>query len=724
MTIARVALPVASPRLFEYWVPAGLDASPGALVRVPLARRRVAGVVVELIDETSLPREKLLPIDELLDVPRLPDDVRELVQFVAAYYQAPQGLAFALALPPLRVGGGRTREAPRTLALTPEGVAKLGAALARAPAARALFERMQAAGGALAPDQLATLPPHLRRTLAGWRREGLVATPAAIRGAPAILPRNDAQRAAVEAIVAGQGRFAPFLLQGVTGSGKTEVYLAAAAASVAAGGQVLLLVPEINLTPQLVARVEAALPHARTVTLHSGLPDGERRANWEAAAHGAADVVLGTRLAVFAPMPRLALVVVDEEHDGSYKQHDGVRYHARDAAVWRARRVAVPVVLGSATPSLESWASARAGRYARLVLERRADPRALPPAIRLVPARDAGRDDGLAPALKTAIAERLARGEQSLVFVNRRGFAPSIKCSACGWEAGCPRCSARLTTHRAPRALLCHHCGHGEPVPAACPSCGNVDLVPLGHGTQRLEAGLASAFPNARIARVDRDTTKRRRAFAEVRERMAGNELDILVGTQMIAKGHDFPRLTLVGVLGADNALYSADFRATERCAALLMQVAGRAGRAELPGEVIVQTDFPTHPVYATLVRHDFDAFADELLGEREACGLPPFTHLALISAEAHRRADADDALRSLHDLALAECRAGRLAVDVFPPVVSPLARRAGFERSQMLLRAVRRGDLQRLLARVSGALDAPAQHARLAIDVDPSSLA
>jgi primosomal protein N' (replication factor Y) len=725
VTVARVALPVATPQCFDYWVPAGLEPQAGALVRVALGARRVVGVVVEVLDDSAVTRERLVPIDELVALPPLPEDVRELALFVASYYQAPPGLALALATPPTAAAPKRNRDIERPLALTDAGRGALPVALARAPAARGLFDRLAEPDAALDGAAVAALAPHLRRVLARWCRDGFVAPLDRPPDAPRPLPLNDAQSRAVDAIGAARGRFAPFLLQGVTGSGKTEVYLAAAAGVVAAGGQALLLVPEINLTPQLVARVAAAFPQARTVSLHSALPDGERRANWELAARGEADLVLGTRLAVFAALPRLSLIVVDEEHDGSYKQHDGVRYHARDAAVWRAHRLGIPVVLGSATPSLESYSHARAGRYTRLVLERRADPRAAPPSIRLVPAREAGRDDGLAPSLKSAIAARLARGEQSLVFVNRRGFAPSFKCSACGWEAGCPRCSARLVSHRAPAALICHHCGHRERVPRACPGCGNVDLLPLGHGTQRLEQALAAAFPGARIARVDRDTTRRRHAFAEMRARVAANELDILVGTQMLAKGHDFPRLTLVGVLGADNALYSADFRATERLAALLMQVAGRAGRAELPGEVIVQTDFPDHPLYRALERHDYDAFAVELLGEREACGLPPFSHLALVSAEAHRREDVDRALGDLHAQALAECRAGGLAVDVFAPVAAPLARRAGFERSQMLLRSAQRTELQRLLAALSARITAaPGRRVRLAVDVDPAALA
>ncbi len=639
MTIARVALPLATAQLFDYWVPSGFEPHVGAIVRVPLARRRVIGVVVELLEATPVAPEKLVPIEELLALPPLPDDVRELAQFVASYYQAPPGLAFALATPPAGTSSTRTRDPARPLALTDAGRVTLPTALARAPAARALLERLLPEGAVLEPEAIAALAPHLRRVLARWRRDGLVSARAPRRQVEGELRLNEAQAQAVASIDAARGRFAPFLLQGVTGSGKTEVYLAAAASVVAAGGQALLLVPEINLTPQLVARVAAALPNARTMILHSALPDGERRSNWEQAACGEADLVLGTRLAVFAALPRLSLIVVDEEHDGSYKQHDGVRYHARDAAVWRAHRLGIPVVLGSATPSLESYAHARAGRYARLVLERRADPRAAPPAIRFVPARDAGRDDGLAPALVAAIAARLERGEQSLVFVNRRGFAPSLKCSACGWEAGCPRCSARLTSHRAPMPRSS----------ATTAGIASVCRAPVPRAAMSTCCRSATARSGSSRASRPRSPARGSRAWTAtprgggMRSRTCARAWRATSSTSSSARrcwprGTTFPRLTLVGVLGADNALYSADFRATERLAALLMQVAGRAGRAELPGEVIVQTDFPDHPLYRALARHDYDAFALDLLGEREACGLPPFSHLALVSAEAHDR--------------------------------------------------------------------------------------
>ncbi len=653
MPIARVALPVATSTPFDYWLPEGLPVVPGSLVRVRLGPRRLTGVVLEIVADSAVDRERLQPIGDVVAGAPLPADVIELARFIATYYQESIGLACALAVPPL------TRA---------------------------------------------------RRAVAS-------------KGAPAIhAPRRELNRdqAAAATAISAASHYVPFLLCGITGSGKTEVYLAAADAVLARGGQVLILVPEINLTPQLVARVQAARPDVDVAVLHSGLAAGARRAAWLAAADGSASIVLGTRLAVFVPLPALGLVIVDEEHDASYKQQDNVRYHARDVAIWRAHRRNVPIVLGSATPSLETWLAAAERRYRRLDLVERANPRATLPKVRLVSQRGALASDGISPELRSALGVRLARAEQSLVFVNRRGFAPSLVCAACKWEAQCPRCSARLTTHRLPPALRCHHCGHAERVPHACPTCGNVDLVPLGFGTQRLERALAQAFPAARIARVDRDSTRTRGAFAAVRAEVEAHGLDILVGTQMLAKGHDFPRLTLVGVLGADNALYSADFRATERLAALLVQVAGRAGRAGAPGEVIVQTDFPDHPVYAALRHHDYATFADALLAERRTAQLPPVVHAALLGAEAHQRADVDAFLAHAH------AAATKLAgpdVEVFAPVPALLARRAGFERGQLVVQSAHRPTLQRFLAQWTGALAAwPGRRARWALDVDPTS--
>lgn len=723
MAIAQVALPVAVAQPFDYWVPAGLELGSGSVVRVPLGKRELVGVVTALLEAATVDLARLQPVVERLDLPPLPDDVMDLTRFVAAYYQQAIGVACALALPPMGAASARVRpRAQSALRLTEKGREHLAAPLRRAPAATRLFECLSRDARGLDADAIAELAPAARALLRRWLELGyLEPSHSTQQHAPRVL-LNAAQRAAAAAIIAAHGRFAPFLLQGVTGSGKSEVYFDIAAACVEAGGQVLMLVPEINLTPQLEARVAASLPGARTVTLHSGLAAAARRANWLAAARGEADLVLGTRLCVFTPMPRLALLIVDEEHDASYKQQEGVRYQARDLAVWRARRRSVPVALGSATPSLESYAAARAGRYRKLLLPQRADPRAALPIVKLVPARARDTREGVSSSLWQALRERLARKEQSLIFVNRRGYAPALKCTACAWQAECPRCSARLVVHRNPPGLRCHHCGHSEKMPTACWSCGNVDLAARGYGTQRLEQALADQLPGARVVRVDRDSTRRHGAFAAIRERMKAHDIDVLVGTQMLAKGHDFPRLTLVGVLGADNALRSADFRSTERLSALLVQVAGRAGRAELPGEVLVQTDFPAHPVYVSLCTHDYEAIAAALLVERQAAGLPPFARLALIAAEAHQRTRVNRFLEAAH--AAARTLARGTEVEVFMPVAALLARRAGYERGQLLLRAPNARALQRVLTSMRPRLEEVGRGVRWSLDVDPDSVA
>jgi len=660
MAIVRVALPVATHQLFDYWLPTGLDVAPGSVLLVKLGRRRLAGVAVELIGSSDVSPERLQPIDEVLAaIPRLPDDLRALAGFIAEYYQEPIGQCFAQMLPPL--GAGR--------------VSRQGAAAVSATApARSL---------------------------------------------------NADQQAALEDLLTEPPAFAPSLLQGVTGSGKTEVYLAAAAQAVSMQRQVLLLAPEINLTPQLIDRISAALPGVPTVVLHSRLAAGQRRAHWLAAASGEAQLVVGTRLAVFTPLPRLGLIVVDEEHDESFKQQDGVRYHARDVAIYRARLRDVPVVLGSATPSLESYFQAKRGRYRWLKLQRRATARTTLPTVRLVPNRVADSVEGIGPVLAGAIAERLGRHEQTLLFINRRGFAPSLLCVACGWKAACTRCASRMVVHRETNRLCCHHCGRVTPIPTGCPECGNMDLLPLGFGTQRLERAVAEIYPDARVVRVDRDSTRRKGAFASMRDAITAGEVDIMIGTQMLAKGHDFGRLTLVGVLGADNALYSAEYRATERLFALLEQVAGRAGRGAIAGEVIVQTDFPDHPLYAALSRHDYDRFAATLLAEREELKLPPFAHLALLRAEARlpRALSAFVEAASEGGRALAQRCGSRC--EVFPPTPATLHRRAGMERAQVLAQSVDRRALQEFLPAWRAELERMGERrVRWSLDVDPLGFA
>ena len=731
--LVRVALPVPLHREFDYLAPdAPSTASSviGHCVRVKFGGRRMVGIVVATPDIPAVDASSLVAIEGWADdLPDVPGDVLALARFAADYYQHPLGMALQHAVPPRgRQGSPRPDEPAEAVRLTEAGRAALAAPATIAKRALHQQEFLSLLGtGEPVPREVAASSAVHRALLKRWLSLGWV-EPVALardhqRESRLTLPAlNPEQRAAVDAIIGMPDTFQPWLLQGVTGSGKTEVYLSAAAAALARGRQVLMLVPEINLTPQLAARVRRALPASRIVELHSHLAGAQRLAAWRQAAAGDAQLVLGTRLSIFAPLPRLGLIIVDEEHDLSYKQQDGLRYSARDLAVYRARLAQVPIVLGSATPSLETLRQADSDRYVRLRLRERAVAGALPP-IRLVKQRDPATVDGISPELRTAIEARLARGEQSLLFINRRGFAPSLLCSECGWMAQCTRCSARLVVHLDERRLRCHHCGHEEAIVPSCPECGNQDLLPMGFGTQRLEAVLRGLFPAARVARIDADSTRRKGAWRGLLEDILARRLDILVGTQMMVKGHDFPHLTLVGVLGADDALYSADFRATERLFAQLIQVSGRAGRAELPGEVIIQTDFASHPLYQSLQRHDYDAHAGMLLAERRQLEWPPWSRLALLRAEAARR----DALE--HFLAGA-LRAAQSMIDadsgirISAPVPARLARKAGYERSQILVQAGQSGTLQGFLRpwREWLASHAP-RTVRWSIDVDPQEL-
>jgi len=536
-------------------------------------------------------------------------------------------------------------------------------------------------------------------------------------------PLNEEQRRAVDAVSAETG-FAPMMLHGVTGSGKTEVYLTAIERLLAAepGAQALLLVPEIGLTPQLQSRLHARFPAQSIVCLHSGLADAERSAAWLAAHEGRARIVLGTRLAVFASLPRLRLLVVDEEHDPSYKAGDGVRYSARDLAVKRAQMLGVPVLLGSATPALESWAQALQSRYRLLPLPRRATE-AAQPQVELIDLRQYKATNGLAEPLRVALADTVARGEQALVFINRRGYAPVVACNACGWLSACPKCAAFAAFHKTDGALHCHHCGWRSRVPRACPTCGNQNLDAVGQGTQRLEETLAAALPGARILRIDRDSTRRRGAADAALATVHAGETDVLVGTQMIAKGHDFQRVSLVGIVNADSQLASHDFRAPERLFATVLQVAGRAGRSGLPSRVLVQTRYPEHPLFAALRRFDYEGFARSQLAEREAAGMPPFVPQALLTAQAK---SLESALAFL-GRARALGRALREPATLYDPVPMPLARLAGVFRAQMLVEAPRRGQLQAFLrswlAQLRGGDAPPAPGVRWQIEVDPQEI-
>lgn len=728
MTILRVALDVPLAGLFDYLAADATAADVGARVVVRFGPRKTVGVVVEVGERSDIPANRLKPALQILrDSPPLPPEVMKLLRFCADYYHHPLGEAVFNALPLA------LRQVPRATArqiayrLTDAG-RRLGVddLPARAAVKRKLLAALRQAG-TLARAELAVLSPSAAKAVrefvaAGWAEECAAPPLPTLPPRGAIEPANGPaltieQEQAVTALLTQPEGFRPWLLLGVTGSGKTEVYLRAVAATLRRGRQALVLVPEINLTPQLESRFRARFPGARLASLHSGLAAGERLRNWLAAQSGQADIVLGTRLAVFTPMPRLGLIVVDEEHDASFKQQEGLRYSARDMAVIRAKQAAIQIVLGSATPSLESYYNAKAGRYGLLELTRRAVENAALPDIRCIDIRRQPLREGFSAPLIEALGDCLARREQSLVFINRRGYAPVLMCHQCGWGAACERCSARLVVHLRERRLRCHHCGHEERIAPACPQCGNADVLPMGHGTQRLEATLAETFPAARILRIDRDSTRRKHALADMLRQAHEEQVDILVGTQILAKGHDFKRLTLVGVVGTDGALYSPDFRASERLFAQLMQVSGRAGRAGCNGQVLIQTEFPDHPLFQALRRHDYRAFAEMLLAEREQAGFPPFCHQALLRAEAPKLERALGFLEQAARLA-----AGlEIPVAVFDPVAAQMARVAGKERAQLLVQADSRSALQAFLARWHALLlETKTRDVRWALDVDP----
>ena len=672
--ILKVALDTPLDVVFDYrWHPFdAADATPvaGQLVLVPFGRREVIGLVVAVTSATEVAPEKLKQVLALrAQLAPLSAHWLALCAFAADYYQRPLG---EVAIPGL----------PKNLR-----------ALTTVSLERAL-------------KKLAKLPPLHDPT-------------------PAAMPQlNPAQQQAADAI-AGASGFAPALLYGVTGSGKTEVYLQAAAqilAQEAEGdnpSQILILVPEINLTPQLEGNIRARFPGVMVATLHSGLAEGERLANWLAAHTGRARIILGTRLAILASVPHLRLIIVDEEHDPSYKQQEGLRYSARDLAVWRAHQLAIPIVLGSATPALETWQHGQTGRYRKLELRERAVRDAVLPKVRLI---DMERDkpaDGITSTLVAALRLRLERGEQSLLFLNRRGYAPVISCEACGWVSDCPRCTAFMVLHKQDRRLRCHHCSLEQRIPKSCPTCGNVDVQPMGRGTQRVEEGLQLIFPEARLLRIDADSTRLKGSAQAAFDSVHRGEVDILIGTQMVAKGHDFQNLTLVGVLNPDTALFSQDYRASERLFAQLMQVAGRAGRvAQKEGgsvsEVLVQTRYPQHPLYGALMAHDYDRFATGLLEERRQAALPPYIYQALLRAEARELALALEFLQSA-----ATCL-DRPGITINDPIPMSMTRVANVERAQLLVESASRPALQAFLKEWIAALRAMKARVKWSLEVDP----
>lgn len=735
--LLRVAVPCPLYQSFDYLPPANArehQLEPGMRVAIPFGRSTAIGVVLSRTLESAVPVERLRRALRALDTkPVVPASLLRLGLWVAEYYHHPVGEVVNLLLPPkLRRSEGTGQSLTPWWRLSDTGRGVDPQNLLRAPRQReALTLLQEAESGAMSEAQLSErgVSREALRALAErqWiaREQRSPPTPTHAQDSSTqegtYFALNTAQQNALDAVTTAANRFGTFLLDGVTGSGKTEVYLGAIAHTLAQGRQALVLAPEIGLTPQLVDRFRArfAVPMA---VLHSGLGDRERLNAWHRAADGTAPIVIGTRSAVFTPLPNLGLVVVDEEHDTSFKQQESLRYSARDVAVMRAKLEQVPIVLGSATPSIESLHNAALGRYTRLVLPQRAGV-AKTPRVHLLDLRRQPLKEGLAPPLLEAMTRHLAAGNQVLLFLNRRGYAPVLMCHTCGWVADCPRCDAKLTLHLGENRLRCHHCGLESSVHAQCPVCANTELLYVGRGTERIDHLLRGLFPGVPIARVDRDTTRRKGTMEQLLDAARSGSARLLIGTQMLAKGHHFPNVTLVAVLEVDQFLFSVDFRGPERLAQTLVQVAGRAGRADQEGEVIIQTHHPHHPMLRRLVEQGYRAFAMAALEEREAAGLPPYASMALLRAEAKLPTVALEFLNA----AAAQARqlSGADRAQILGPAPAPMGKRAGWHRAQLLLQAGRRADLQQLLSRWTPTL-AQLPHVRRvrwSLDVDPVEL-
>ena len=726
MSVLRLAIASPLRQYFDYLPPPDLapDAlaalRPGCRLLVPFGRRRVCGILVEQSRETSVDPGKLRAAERLLDTqPLISEAVLELCFWAADYYAHPPGEVLAAALPAaFRQGKPWQPAAEKLWQLSLAGKGLPEGALPRAPRQSGLLVELQQ--GPLTAEDLNARghTSAIRRKLEQKgliecvQRESQRLTPTWKDGPPL----STEQAKALRAIERAPDGFSTWLLQGVTGSGKTEIYLQLIADTLARGRQALILVPEIGLTPQLIGRVRERFD-AETAALHSGLADGAREAAWEAARSGRAHIVIGTRSAVFTSLRRPGLMVVDEEHDLSFKQQDGFRYSARDLAIKRAQLEDIPVVLGSATPSLESLHNAGAGRYQRLRLTERVGSRPIP-RVQIVDIRRAPLDGGLSEPLLGAIADELDAGNQALLFLNRRGYAPTLQCHDCGFVASCRHCDARLTLHRRAGELRCHHCEWRIPVPGRCPQCESRQLNPRGVGTERTETTLSRCFPNYPVHRVDRDSMQRRLAMDELVEAVHRGEPCILLGTQMLTKGHDFPGVTLVGLLDTDAALFSADFRGPERMGQLLTQVSGRAGRADKPGRVLLQTHYPDHPLLKTLLEAGYEDFAGQLLEERRLVGLPPFGQMALVRAEAAQLERAEQFLAALRQ----GVERSQGSVQLMGPLPAPLQRKSGRFRAQLLLLARSRASLRQAAKRLLATAEELPEGKRLrwSLDIDP----
>ena len=679
--------------------------SPGMRVLVPFRNKTVVGIVWETDIAPDMDTARILGVQTAFsDEPPLPESWRDLLSFTSRYYHYPTGQAVFAALPQ---GLKETRavempQPPLFYALNEAGRAQTPPP-ARFNKKAALWDALLSGGMTMAA--LKQVNAQAMKLIEDWAEQGWIETTEAAnpvlrscngQASHSEFVLNADQQKASDEIQTAFGKFQPFLLYGITGSGKTEVYFDAMAKVLAQGRQVLFLLPEINLTPQLLKRVENRFADVPTAVLHSQMAAGKRTQDYLRAMLGQAKLVIGTRLAVFTPLLDVGLIVVDEEHDGSFKQDNELRYHARDLAVWRAKQSGCPVVLGSATPSLESWHKAQSGAYRLLQLTERAHTAAQLPQVDILNVGRLKLDNGFSPQALQLLKQNFEAGGMSLVYLNRRGFAPALFCGDCGHTFGCPNCSAKMVLHQRARQLRCHHCDHREPIPFKCPDCGNQDLTAVGHGTQRVEETLRAFLPKAAVVRVDRDSTAHKNDWADLYRRIADNEIDILVGTQMLAKGHDFARLNLVIVLNADGSLYSADFRAPERLFAELIQVSGRAGRADKPGKVLIQTQLPEHPVFAAVKAQDYAVFAENELNERQMFAMPPFGFQTAVRADAPRVADAMEFLNAAKEILAPLLPESVSQFGAAPMLMVRLAER---ERAQIFLESTSRQDLHRAVS-------------------------
>ena len=678
---------------------------PGTRVLVPFRNKTVVGMVWETDIAPDMDTARILSVQTaFVEEKPLPQSWRDLLAFTSRYYHYPTGQAVFAALPQ---GLKETRavempQPPLFYALNEAGRAQTPPP-ARFNKKAALWDTLLSGGMTMAA--LKQVNAQAAKLIEDWAKQGWIETTEAAKpvlrschgqASHSEFVLNADQQKASDEIQTAFGKFQPFLLYGITGSGKTEVYFDAMAKVLAQGRQVLFLLPEINLTPQLLKRVENRFADVPTAVLHSQMAAGKRTQDYLRAMLGQANLVIGTRLAVFTPLPDVGLIVVDEEHDGSFKQDNELRYHARDLAVWRAKQSGCPVVLGSATPSLESWHKAQSGAYRLLQLTERAHTAAQLPQVDILNVGRLKLDNGFSPQALQLLKQNFEAGGMSLVYLNRRGFAPALFCGDCGHTFGCPNCSAKMVLHQRARQLRCHHCDHREPIPFKCPDCGNQDLTAVGHGTQRVEETLRAFLPKAAVVRVDRDSTAHKNDWADLYRRIADNEIDILVGTQMLAKGHDFARLNLVIVLNADGSLYSADFRAPERLFAELMQVSGRAGRADKPGKVLIQTQLPEHPVFAAVKAQDYAVFAENELNERQMFAMPPFGFQTAVRADAPRVADAMEFLNAAKETIAPLLPESVSQFGAAPMLMVRLAER---ERAQVFLESTSRQDLHRAVS-------------------------